>query len=114
MGRGAGANGFGSPKIRAVHRAHGPRDTPRLDGKKQSPEGAGETWGREKAECGGCRGQRALLNTPVLQGPKGPPALGTAPTASPAALRPSMQAVLASIKGSIQPDGVLSRDHRNA
>lgn len=43
-----------------------------------------------------------------------PKHVGTEPIASPAVPSPSMQAVLATINGSIQPYGFLSHGHRNA
>lgn len=58
--------------------------------------------------------------TPGLQEPKGPwrpagpQARGHRARPSPAIPSPSMQAVLAAVNGSIQPDGFLSHGHRNA
>lgn len=103
------------PRIRAALWASRPGDTPRLGWRAQSRDRAGQAWGTHGGSVRSVRRGGALCPTPRSVGaPWGPEHSGTEPTASPVVPAPGTQAALASIKDGIQPDGVLSRDHRNA
>lgn len=99
--------------------------TCRLDWRRRGCDGLREKRGvngvsAEKGMTGFAEPPGPAACTPVLREPKwpwcpaGPRARGHRARPSPIVPSPSMQADLAAVNGSIQPDGFLSLGHRNA